>query len=282
LQNLWGYSTDDSDLPPTNGPGGLAFGSAVSFNNAQQLSTSASFPDPSSGFTHFNVASDARLLSACMRLTYTGRMADTSGELAFIENLPLDVFLGDDKASWDVANPASVDDLFKLATAVQRMGVDTAEIVHRPDDAGGSVFRDARDGALVLERKNNSYLPTEIETNARVLQPHVFGFAWRSVGDGGARVGLTFDFIKNLEWRPRPIIGFTSAVPRAIGPADGVSVHRVLQALDARSPAWTRRILDSAGSLAGEVVRMAATGIGKAALSYGKNAGRAAIAGLLL
>jgi len=252
---LFGYATDDTGIRPVNDTNiGSYFGQAQSFLDSFAATTAASFSDPAHFIVSAGLVQDARLLSACMRMTYTGRLDRSAGQVAFIENVPLVSLIGDEAKGPTL----SVDDLFRMSDSVQRIGVDTLEVVHRPDLELASVFHDTNDAGL-FKKPGDTY--THLATSGEMTQPTVFGFAWRNLSTSAETplANLTFDLTKNIEWRPKPLAGITVVTPKVTGPP-GV-LARTIETLDRIDPSWSKRILDSASSLAGKVVTMAATGV---------------------
>lgn len=267
-QNLWAWATNNSFAKPHNDPvtgPATVFGQASSFNNSLLDQTTAALPDPAAPMLGQDLIADARLLSACMKVTYNGRLDRSSGQLAFIENLPIATLIGEP----DHPNsPISVDELFRMSTSVQRFGVDTAEVVHRPDMAVASLFHDQTDSAVDGTVGSRSRLGE----SARITQPHLFGFAWRSLDLSGNGADITFEITKNIEWRPSALSNFVSTVPRSVGAGNNDNLTKAMAYLDRTNPGWTRRIIDSAGSMAGQVVRMAYQGMAPRVAAYGMRA----------
>jgi hypothetical protein len=264
--NVWFFSTADSSINPEN-VAGKGFGQALTFDESNVSGMAGSLPDPASRLISQENAlvMDARTLAACIRLTYSGRMDRASGQVCFIENLPVASVLGNAEQK---DPPISVDSLFQLSGNVQRLGVDTFECIYRADPEHAAKFHDQRDSAMNAEVTSDSIVPpygffnteTEVSESARNLEPSCFGFAWRSIAASGGATDLSIELVKTVEWRPAPASGFTAMVPRAL--SGGPKVLAAQAALDKADPSWTRKIINSAGSLAGQVVKMAATGVG--------------------
>jgi hypothetical protein len=267
--NVFIHSTNNSSQSPTNVPNTSA-GAIKTWVDALGNNAVGAIADPAANLIGADnaVVLDARTLSACLRMTYTGRMDTAAGEVAFIENIPVSSIIGDTDQK---ESPVSVDELFVLSSSTQRLGVDTLEIVHRSHEVEAATFMDSKDGALW----NTSFTgglpqsPTTVSSNAVITAPHVFGFAWRNLANVAAAANLTFGLTKNVEWRPAPASGFTAVTPHTINVTNQLAI--VHAQLDRSNPNWTKRILDSAGSLAGKVVRMAATGVGTFARREGAN-----------
>lgn len=261
--NLFGFAAQDSSDRPVNDTNlGSFYGQATSFTAGLPASAAASFDDPAAGLLSQGLVQDARLISACMRMTYYGRLDRSAGQVCFIENLPISALVGAEGSGPTL----SVDDCFRLSTAVQRLGVDTLEVVHRPDPEMAGIFHDRLDSALDRSPLGDVNTYSHVGLNAQTTMPHVFGFAWRNLDISGSTptAQLTFDLFKNIEWRPTPASGLTSVTPRTVS-SQGTLI-RTMQFLDGVQPDWTRRIIDSASSMAAQVVTMAATGIARSAL----------------
>lgn len=259
---LFGFAAQDSSDRPVNDTNlGSYFGQAGSFTQGLPASAAASFDDPAHALVSQGLVQDARLISACMRLTYYGRLDRSAGQVAYIENVPLAALVG----SEGNGPTLSVDDCFRMSTSVQRLGVDTLEIVHRPDPELAGLFHDENDSGLDTSALGAANTYSHLGLSAQSTQPHVFGFAWRNLDISGntPQAQLTFDLYKNIEWRPTPASGLTSVMPKAIASQD--NLHKAMAFLDKAEPMWTKRIIDSASSMAAKVVTMAATGVAQAA-----------------
>jgi hypothetical protein len=174
-----------------------------------------------------------------------------------ITNLPLRQLIGHGGSAEVDTDPASVDDIFLNCPTIQRLGVDTMEVVHRPEDTLNSRFLSLEDHCTTIS--GDGTVRTHIGESASDIEPRCFGFAWRGVSPGdGTSTALSFELLKNIEWRPRLTAGIQAQEVKSSGES---KVQRTLATLDKHVPNWQTRILDSAGSLAGAVVKIAATGI---------------------
>lgn len=195
------------------------------------------------------IARDARTLGACIRLAYLGSMQSAAGQVAFLENVPLTNILG-----------SSVDELFRLATNVKRIGVGTHEVKFRPSENSKffSTFEQAntttksqRDVSSPLTLGSPGSGETTVED---VRGPRVFGFAWRGTDDA---TNIAFEFIKNVEWRPRSDSGLPTIKPVAIHETS--MVHHAERALDRKlGSSWSLSSLMSPG---GQIAETALTGV---------------------
>lgn len=195
------------------------------------------------------IARDARTLSACIRLAYLGSMQSAAGQVAFLENLPLTNVLG-----------SSVDELFRLATYVKRMGVGTHEVKFRPSEnskffstfeLSNTTTGSQRDVSSPLTLGSPGSGVTTVED---IRGPRVFGFAWRGTDHA---TNLAFEFIKNVEWRPRTDSGLPTIKPVAIHETS--MVHHAERELDRNlGSSWS---LSSLMSPAGQIAETAFTGV---------------------
>jgi len=207
-----------------------------------------SLPDPALDLVK-GIARDARTLSACMRMAYLGSMQSAAGQVAFLENVPLTNVL-----------ETTVDGLFRLATNVRRIGVGTHEVKFRPSE--NSKFFSSFEGVQPTEgtqRDVNSPLvlgsPGDGVTVVEdVRGMRVFGFAWRGTDDA---TNIAFEFIKNVEWRPRPNSGLPTVKPVALHETS--MVHHAERELDRKhGSAWS---LNSFTAPAGQIAETAFTGV---------------------
>nr|ASM94018.1 putative capsid [Barns Ness breadcrumb sponge tombus-like virus 3] len=218
-----------------------------------ESASGASIEDPSAGFVKAGICADARTLSACMRLTYTGKVTESAGQIAWIDNYNINDLL---------TNLPSVNDFFNRATKTERLGLDTYEVLFRPDEATGTDRFRTSGPALATWQQNPDYsdacfdagVPTGSGTARKTaasatvstLAPKVIGFAWR-----GAQPGfvdhLVLEFVKTIEWRPEITAGLTGVIPRSL-PVP--STQLMVAALDNADPSWSKRIASGASSLA--------------------------------
>lgn len=260
LFNVVFFATNAPEVPPNV----VQFGRINTFDLSLARNTAAHGTDPAGQLLSEEnaIVMDARTLSACIRLTYTGRMERAAGQVCFVDNLPLSSVVGNPEQK-DL--PASVDELFVLSTSTRRFGIDTHEIVYRADDNHAATFHDSQDGAFLY----NTFLDTSaVAESAQLTEPTCFGFGWRRLSTSGNEgAGLSIEMIKNIEWRAAPSSGFTSIAPKSVG--NGQSKLRAVHStLDQAHPSWTKRILDSVESEAGKVIHMAYTGISSAAKTF--------------
>ena len=209
--------------------------------------------DPASSFVDSttSIAADDRHASSCMRLIYNGTISSCAGEIAFIENLPFEQVLAGSQPVTDI----SVNSLFQRATKTQRLGLDTQEIVFRPDVVsppywvnhyGGGAFFGGNPGTLA------SYV-SPFEANTR---PRWFGFAFRGMTNDLIS-NLRFDRFKIVEWRPNKEVGIPGVIPKTTSSVD--PIREAMKMLD-RIPEWSTKIIPSALSVGSRLAQLALTG----------------------
>jgi len=269
--NIMVYTAEASTDAPTNTLVSPAFSSPGLVNGG----TGSFLPDPAaqliaSTANQAGLMQDMRTVSACIRMSYTGRMDRSSGQMAFVENVPLSTILGHTSGASLESQPISIDQLFNLSPAAQRLGVDTLEVVWRPSAENPATFVGESDHALYTSTDEflAPLFPTQIGDYANSREPTVFGFAWR----GALESQLAFEFFKNVEWRPRFDKGFTAQIPRAINDHDYTG--DVLKFLDELDPSWTRRILDASQSATSRIISAAFAGTAGLSAMYGRRRGQ--------
>jgi len=252
--NIFFYSETDSDQAPLPNVTATPQGSEDNWETKTTSKSLQGYRDPAAEFVASDMVQDARTLSACMSLTYTGKMQDSSGELCFIENFPLEALLANVGGN---ETAPSVDSMFNYATKQLRFGTDKHEVLARPGDAS-HIFKSVEDALLditPLGPAQRSYVPQATIAH----QPRAIGFAWRgltpSIGD---TTPLTFTFTKNVEWRPKTISGLTHTPPTVLHPQP--VAHAVAGALDRKHPGWAARVVDGLASGIGKLANAAFTG----------------------
>jgi len=207
-----------------------------------------SLPDPALQLVN-GIARDARTLSACMRVAYLGSMQSAAGQVAFLENVPLTNVLNCD-----------VDELFRLSTEVKRIGVGTHEVKFRPSEnskffssyeTANTTTQSQRDVSSPLTLGSAGTGETTVED---VRGMRVFGFAWRGTDNA---TNIAFEFIKNVEWRPRIDSGLPTTKPVALH--DSPMVHLAERELDRKhGGGWSVASITNA---AGQLAETAFTGV---------------------
>lgn len=194
-----------------------------------------------SAFVTSAVVADYRTVGACMRVTYTGAMQSAAGLVGYLENIPTHSLIDD---------LPSVDDMMAYAHDVQRLGVDTFEVVWRPDQMD-DIFKVESDAPITIGSGALSVTSSE----SKRFNPMWSGFVFHSVT---AMSDLSIEFYQNVEWRPNIDQGYVPRHPSTIN--EPGYFQRVVQYLDENYPDWTRKIISSAVGGASQVARMALTG----------------------
>jgi len=252
--NLFCFSNADPSYNPLNEPS-APFGSDQINTVWNGAATAASLQEPATDLLDAELVADARTISSCMKMTYTGPMFTAAGQYCVVEGLPLNSLLANKEVGDPTYSP-SVNDLFRLATRSGRFGTDTREAVSRPHD-NAHIFRDKTIAPIQVGDSGNS--ASTQTTIGETQQPVFYGFAWRGI-PGDTAHPIVFDLIKALEWRPRPVSGLTHAPPRAINKTS--MVQPAVAHLDKTyGPSWTDRLASSATGLASQLAKTAFTGI---------------------
>lgn len=269
--NLFLWTSNDPATAPTN-----VFGL-----NVLGLQEGSYLPDPAYSFLNSDIVEDGRVLSACLQLTYFGKMLDSSGEIGFISNLPADTLT---KGGSD--NSPSVDELMQYVNHKQRFGTDTYENVYRPNELSSNHFRSTEE-AMWQSRKSTditgNFFPTTVTRQAEALSPRVFGFVWRGIQ---ADAPIVLDFTKSYEWRARPGSGLVQTPMLTEGPSLIPHINRVIDRHEQRTGnlIWNR-VKSTVESIGSKISQIALSGVSGGALGFGKkllmNHARGMFGGLL-
>lgn len=204
--------------------------------------------DPGTNLINSTLVNDARTTAACLTMTYTGKVTESSGQIAWIDNYSTTDFLN---------QLPSVDNMFDRATKTARLGLDTYEVVFRPDEATGTDrFRASGVDDPGFVMGVTGVAKTTQSNSMGALGPKIIGFAYR-----GCEVGiidrLVYTAIKAVEWRPETASGLTGVPPQ-----DYVlpSTSNIVAGIDKSAPGWSKRIASGA-SVASRAVTNAWTGL---------------------
>lgn len=241
------FQTNTPAIGPTNTV------ATPAFTVAPTTSGTTLFPGAST-FVTGSTCADFRLVSACMRLTYTGPMTASAGTLAFIENLAPEAIFNTGVAGQVI----SVDQLIQNCQKYNRLGIETEEIIYRQDSQLSSEFHG--DTISPLDLGDATIRATNQSEEAQRAQPTFFGFAWK----GQAANQLSFEFIQNIEWRPAAQSGIVAPVPTVVAPPNQVTLAQ--KALDVHRPGWST---SAKGFVRGmnhalDIAQMAFTGVERA------------------
>jgi hypothetical protein len=243
--------------------------------------------DPASKFMDNPVCRDARLISACMRLTNAGKLSDVAGQIGFINNIPTAALAGlqygnfHEQRDWineRESNPApSVNQLFQVITETERLSIQTKEVVHKPTEISVmETYKTPVDGSLLKARViwkdgtdtdfpeagwyNSSVVNGTSENRANqvttggaqetLFPGSVFGFVWRNITPD---TPLIFDLVKTFEWRADPQMGFAAVIPKQFGKSKVEQAQTILDRMAQFGKSWANRTLNGENSL-GEVL----------------------------
>ena len=249
--NLFAWQENDSTVQPSNG-GGFPYGSNRNPITDGTLTTRV-LDDPAANLVRSDIVADARVIGACMQMTYYGKMLDSAGEVGFISNLPVEELIHGGANNL----PFSVDDLLIYCNNKSRLGIDTLENVYRPNELSSNHFRTNDESLLDFDVPN----PAVVSPESKTLSPRCFGFVWRNVEPDA---GLVFDFTKSIEWRAETSSGLTQTPihtsSRSLVPVVNATIdrheHRTGKNL------W-ERVKGATTSLRSEISKIALTGTGK-------------------
>lgn len=248
--NLFIWSSDNPDTQPYNtrviSENKEAFGETRSDSFAQnsEFSSAHTVVDPAHSWVSGNNVQDARTISSCIRMKYTGQERLASGEVALIENLPIDSIL---RGAID-EEAVSVNMLFNSARHVQRLGNVPVEIKGRPS-AASDTFRNSHATPFIIRAQENQ--STGKSPAGRIQAPNVYGLAWRGISINADQPTclFTYELTKNVEWRPEPNANATNVVPKARSGTP--KFQSATSWLDNNVPGWTTQ-LTSALAYAGK------------------------------
>jgi len=258
LANAFCYKSELSSTVPVNdatfGSNQAYGGNATSYftGNTTTSGYSSFLRDPAADLLEESLVQDARQISSCISITYTGKMSDASGQFCSVPVLPLSSVLQGGTGG----GPLSVDDVFRYASNAQRLGIDTIETISRTSEETHH-FRDEADAPILIPNAAGA-IPTETTDLGEAQQPHFFVIAWRGL-DAGASNPLVFELYKNIEWRPSPVSGLAHQPPNSF--AFGPQMQKVKAFLDTIDPDWQTKIKNAAVSMASAAVTLAKTGV---------------------
>jgi len=224
--NVFTWSSASPSLKPRNNIARPYGSQLLAFDNQGEPSPTAhTGTDPAAALLESQLVQDVRTLSSCIELTYTGSIVNSSGELAFLESIPLDAILdGGTETAPTLNGTMNVNDLFNYATTYQRLGVDTVRTLSIPTPSS-SKFRTEDEHAIFVEEGKVSYA----STIAKAQQPTFYGLAWRGVDVTTSPAPMSISLLKNIEWRPKPVSGLSHAPPVALN--DGTTWRKALDSL---------------------------------------------------
>lgn len=202
-------------------------------------SSTKAIPDPASAFVGGAVCEDARLLSSCIRVTYTGRQMDSAGLICPIRNLSMSDFLVRNDITGEFsAKGLSVNDIFKLAPDQVRLGTEVHEIRSRDSDNELDEWQTHIDPAAypgVWYGTGTIGVPSAMDPSVSPREPNVYGFAWRDV-EASQFTKMYVELFKNFEWRPQSSAGIS--LPTEERTSAVSNVPKAMQYLDRAKHGW--------------------------------------------
>jgi len=252
-KNLYiGWSLDPTAAPRNDST--VPYGTDGTGYYSGSSGTTRELSDPVAAFVAGDTCADFRLISACLRMTYLGTTMNTAGQFCYVENMPTDALLNGGPGS---VCP-TVNQLFAANPKSQRTSLTTVDhkfAVYQPNLS--ELYHDESDAPML----RGSGTPTTVSTDGKIQNPRWFGFAWRGLTEGSDASALSFEFIKNIEWRPEPASGLASQPPHQ----SGVNVMpHILRIADAKNPHW-RTMISSGEKTAEKFVLKAFQGVENAA-----------------
>lgn len=230
--------TNTSDLPfgalpltPTQTPGPTG-----------RVATS---PDPAGAFLESDLVASARTCAASIKMTYTGALLDMGGQVCSVTGFPAaGLLLGGGNGDTDFT--FNIDELFSWSEDHERVQSSTIEVVHEPS-ASSDVFRDGATAAFaygLTASGGPSPTPLLLTDTGKAQQPTLMGFAWRGLPTTTTSP-MTFDLLKVVEWKPRPISGIVGGTRGGKRHAIIPPVHTARAQLDTHKSGWASRAFKS-------------------------------------
>lgn len=264
--SLFFYNSTSSSVAPTNTtaePLGMS---------ATLTSTRGSFrADPAHAWVASSACQDARTVSACMQFQFTGAMSTTQGRFGMVEGITREMLL-----TGTSGGPPTADELFAVASHVERMPLDVKELKYRPSlqgeffrtEALNSLTSAANDSAdacytVGIGGSNKTTLHATGMTSGGVL-----GLAFVYTGLDPSTAAFTVTFTKAIEWRPEIGQGMVLNIPRSVG--DGTNIaQKTVALLDKHIPNWQSMMRHGAAHLGNALAK---TVLGGSTLEIGARA----------
>jgi len=244
--NLFVWQAASADLSPSNAT--EAYSSVLNTNppifglqrsTTSPWSSTKALPDPAASFVGGTVCEDARLLSSCIRVTYTGRQSDSAGIICPIRNISLADFLvrSDLTAGTQFYDKGlSVSDIFRLSAQQTRLGTETHEIRSRDSDNELDEWQTVYDPAAYPGTySSTSVTISTMDPGVSPREPNVIGFAWQNI-EPEQFTKLYIELYKNFEWRPQSDAGISVPTEERISTVS--NVPKTMQYLDRIKHGW--------------------------------------------
>jgi len=222
--------------------------------NASGSITASSVLVGANDFIRSHSCSDFRLLSACMKMSYTGSMTDSRGMIGAIQNFPIDTLLHG-RGTGTVLDPPDIEEIYAMCANTCRLGVETKENIFTPGPSG-ETFRNENSRMLVIGDSGTS--ATRVGDAGRNQNPQGFGFCWVGVNPND----ILLEFTQNIEWRPDAI---GMVIQPAVVTSQSGHLMRIRAYLDTHYPGWKTTVGSTVRSAASRIAMEAFSGT---ALSY--------------
>jgi len=207
-------------------------------NNAS-VGSAQTLADPAFAFVDSDLCADARTLSACLKLTYTGSQSGCKGLVAPLTNVPLSVVLQGGSGG----SPPKISELLNYTT-VQGRPLDDHEAVWRPDPSDNT-YKPTAVPLIQSVSGTNSLFYASIEPRP----PTAIGFVFYNVSQ---LTDFNISAFKNIEWRPEPFSGLTAQAPS--GSDNPGVIAKAVSLLDNNFPGWQTKVKDTAINVVGNAL----------------------------
>jgi hypothetical protein len=241
--NAFAYSDNAASDSPTNSV-------AAPLGTTNYYDNSGEFLQVAAGaFIDSTSCSQFRVISACMRMTYTGPVLSAAGMLAYLEEIPAELLI-----EGDGTNAISTSEAFVLASKTERFGIETREITSRPSERS-RIWKTDRESPFTVGTAGTS--ATYASNEALRMGSTLSGFAWTGIDTTSSP--LQIEFIQVVEWKPKATLGFVQPIPKQITPPG--FYETVLGYLDSKYPGWTTTLGRVASHAGAKIANAAFTGV---------------------
>lgn len=209
------------------------------------------FTDPAYTFVSTEVVQDCRTASACVKMTYTGRNDALAGRVGIISGFSRDALLVGNEGS-----PPTISEFFNYATDVTRTPMDVTELKFKPSE-GSEFYRNVNNiEDVAFEHGTIGTSALKIGAGSSSATGTGIGFCWSGLDPSSS---LTFDFLKNIEWRPE----FSSSLaspPQTVSTSGGNLMSRAVAYLDKHAPGWHQTLTRAGQTAAARIAQTAFSG----------------------
>lgn len=217
------------------------------YGRGNTLLTAVSYPDPCYNFIKGDVCQDARTLSACLEVEYSGTTSGGQGLVGTLTNVPVSALLYGGTGN----TPPSVTMMMQYCNQKTR-AVDREIVKWRPK-IGDASFRDDINGPIMTA--NSAGGITSIPSYSNDDAPTGIGFVFYNVT---ALSDYLITATKNIEWRPEVGSGLSQMPPT--GTTSPGILNGILKSLDDNYPGWQVKMAQGSASLLVNAVAQMALG----------------------